>query len=159
MHMFLDCNEIIPNRLWVGTFVRPEEVKLLRQMDITAVLSLQSDEDIAEWHISQEKLRKAYAQADIEFHRIPTADFDKQALAVNLPPAVEELENILASRWAKAYVHCTVGINRAPTLAAAYLIKIHGLSAREAYDYVIARRHCSPYRTVLEDYELLLKSL
>jgi protein-tyrosine phosphatase len=156
--MFLDCNEIIPNRLWVGAFVRPEEVKLLKQMDITAILSLQSDEDITEWHISQEKLLRACTQADIDFHRIPTEDFDKQALAANLPQAVEELGNILSPRWAKVYVHCTAGINRAPTLAAAYLIKIHRLSAQEACDYVIARRHCSPYRTALEDYEVLLKS-
>jgi protein-tyrosine phosphatase len=156
--MILDCDEIIQGRLWVGSLVRPEEVKFLKQMDITAILSLQSDRDLENYGIPQEKLLKAYALAEIEVRRIPTQDFDEQALAANLPQAVEELEAALAPPWARVYVHCTAGINRSPTLAAAYLIKIRGLSAQEAYDYVIARRHCGPYLATLEEYEASLKS-
>jgi protein-tyrosine phosphatase len=154
--MILDCNEIIQNRLWVGSFVRPEDVKTLKQMEITGILSLQSDQDVTHYSVSQKKLLRAYALAEIELRRIPTADFDKEALAANLPRAVEELEKALAPLWAKIYVHCTAGINRGPTLAAAYLIKCHHLSAREAYDYVTTRRHCSPYLSTLEEYEASL---
>ena len=156
--MILDCNEIIEGRLWIGCFIRPEDIRLLKQMEITAILSLQSDRDLAECNISQKKLLKAYAQAEMEFCRIPTTDFDTQALAANLPLAVDELEKALAPRWAKVYAHCTAGINRSPTLAAAYLIKARGLSAQEAHAYVTARRHCSPYLATLEEYEAFLKS-
>ncbi len=155
--MILDCNEIIEGRLWVGGFVRPSDVNILQKMEITSILSLQSDQDLANCDISPRKLHNAYAQAAIELHRIPTADFNKQALAVNLPQGVDELEKILTPRWAKVYVHCTAGFNRGPTLAAAYLIKIRGLSAREAYEYVTSRRHCAPYLATLEDYEASLK--
>jgi protein-tyrosine phosphatase len=158
MFMFLDCSEIIPGRLWIGAFVRPEEVTLLRQMEITAILSLQSDQDLADCNISREGLLMAYARAEIELHRIPTPDFDRQALAAALPQAVEELEKAFVRPGAKVYVHCTAGINRSPTLAAAYLIKIRGLSARQAYDYVLARRRCSPYLATLEEYETSLRS-
>jgi protein-tyrosine phosphatase len=156
--MILDCNEIIPGRLWVGSFIRPEEAGILNQMGITTIFSLQSDKDLVDYNISQEKLLKAYAQANMTLYRIPTTDFDKHALAANLPHAVEELEKALSPYESKVYVHCTAGINRGPTLAAAYLIRILGLPAREAYNYVIARRHCNPYLAVLEEYEIYLKN-
>jgi protein-tyrosine phosphatase len=156
--MILDCNEMMPDRLWVGSFVRLEEVSRLRQMGITAVISLQSDHDISKYKIPLKKLLKACSEAEIEYRRIPTVDFDQDALLDNLPKAIIELEDALAPRWAKAYVHCTAGINRGPTLAAAYFIKIWGLSAQEAYDYVTARRHCSPYMPILQKYEAALKA-
>ncbi len=156
--MILDCSEIIQGRLWVGGFVRPEEVRILQQMGITAALSLQSDEDLTNYGISPKELLRAYDLAEMEFRRVPTRDFDKGALAANLPQAVASLEQALAPRWARVYVHCTAGINRGPTLAAAYLIKVRGLSAREAYDYVTAQRNCSPYLATLEEYEASLKS-
>jgi protein-tyrosine phosphatase len=151
--MILDCNEIIPDRLWVGSFIRPEDVRLLKQLEITLILSLQSDQDLAVYNINLKKLLKAYAQAQIELRRIPTPDFDKQALAANLPQAVGELENALTPHWGRAYIHCSAGINRGPTLAAAYLIKVKGMSAQEAYDYIVARRDCNPYLEVLQEYE------
>ena len=151
--MILDCNEIIPDRLWVGCYILPEEVRILRQLGITTVFSMQSDRDLEDYHISTAKLQKAYTAAEIEFRRIPTEDFNKAAISANLTRSVEELERTLAPRWARVYVHCTAGINRGPTLVAAYLMKTAGLPAREAYDYVTSRRHCSPYLDVLEAYE------
>lgn len=155
--MFLDCNEIIQNKLWIGGYVQPEEVRLLHQLRITTVLSLQSNQDLKNYNISQKKLLKAYALADIELHHIPTQDFDKSALQANLLHAIEELERALAPHWSRVYLHCTAGINRGPTLAAAYLIKHYGLSSKEAYDYVVTRRDCSPYLDILEAYEASFK--
>ncbi len=156
--MILDCNEIIQNKLWVGCYVQPEEVRLLHQLGITTVLSMQNDQDLEKYNIPQKRLLKTYALAEIELRRIPTQDFDKSAIAANLLHCIEELENVLAPRWSKVYLHCTAGINRGPTLAAAYLIKNHGLTAREAYDYVVTRRFCSPYFDILEAYEESVKS-
>ena len=151
--MILDCNEIIQDKLWVGSYVRPEDVRLLYQLRITTVLSMQSDQDLESYNVSPRKLLKAYALAEIELHRIPTPDFDKSALAANLLHCVERLEAAMAPPWSKVYLHCSAGINRGPTVAAAYLIKNHGLSAQEAYDYVLTRRHCNPYLDILEAYE------
>lgn len=156
--MILDCNEIIKDKLWVGCYLRPEDVRLLHQLGITTVLSMQSDQDLETYNISEKKLLKACALVDIQFHRIPTQDFDKSAFAANLLHCIAELEKEMAPRWSKVYLHCSAGINRGPTLAAAYLIKNHGLSANEAYDYVVAKRSCSPYLDILEAYEESLKS-
>jgi protein-tyrosine phosphatase len=156
--MILDCNELIPDRLWVGSFVRPDDIVQLKRMGITAIISMQSDRDLSDYNISEKKLLTACAAAEIELHRIPTHDFDQHSLSANVAQAVLELENALTPRWAKAYVHCTAGVNRGPTVAAAYLIKIMGLSAKAACDYVTSRRHCSPYLGVLQQFEASLNN-
>lgn len=155
--MIIDCNEIIPERLWVGRLIRPEDVKLLIQMGITHVVSLQSDEDLANYGISLKKLLKAYEEARIELRRVATQDFDKEALAKNLAQSVAELESALEPPWTRVYLHCTAGINRSPTVAAAYLMRSRGKSAQEAFDYLSSRRDCSPYLAVLEEYSNSLK--
>ncbi len=155
--MLLDFNEIIEDRLWVGCYVRPDEVRYLRQIGVTIVLSLQSDRDLDYYGIQTGDLLRAYEMAGIELRRIPIPDFDKQALAANLSQAVDELGKALTPRDSRVYVHCTAGVNRGPTLAAAYLIKVRGLSAQEAYEYILARRNCSPYLDTLESYEASLK--
>jgi protein-tyrosine phosphatase len=154
--MFLDCSEIISGRLWVGCHIQPEDVRILRQMGITSILNLQSDWDLANYSISLKKLIQAYLLEEIDLRRIPIPDFDRLAVGTLLPQAVEELEKALEPLRAKVYVHCTAGINRGPTLAAAYLIKTDGLTAQEAYNYVIARRDCSPYLDTLREYEASL---
>jgi len=156
--MLFDYNQIIPGRLWVGSFVRPEDAKQLRRMGITIVVSLQSNEDLKERHVSLKKLIHALSEANIDLRRVPVRDFSKEDLARQLPKCVAELEAALAPGWAKAYVHCTAGINRSPTVAAAYLIKSRGLSAREACEHVAAKRDCSPYLDVLEKYQTTLSN-
>ena len=157
--MIFDCSEIIPGKLWVGCFVRPEDVAVLRNLEITVILNLQSDWDLANYNVSMKNLLAAYDLADMRLHRIPIPDFDRHTLGVHLPDAVAELENALVPGAGKVYVHCTAGVNRGPTLAAAYLVKTAGLTAREAYDYVIARRNCSPYLDTLQEYESHLKNM
>ena len=155
--MILDCNEIVADRLWVGSYVQSEDMSRLKQIGITAIVSMQSDQDLLDYKISLKKILKACEAADIEFRRVPTQDFDQKSLSVTLPQAVAEVEKAMTPRWAKIYVHCTAGINRGPTLAAAYLIKNQGLSAQDAYIYVTTRRHCNPYLAVLQQFEASLK--
>lgn len=153
----LDCDEILKDKLWVGSYIRAAEVRALRRLGFTTVLSLQSNQDLDEYNVSFEELLEAYQQAGIELRRLPIPDFDKQALAANLSRGVEELEKALSPKSAKVYVHCTAGINRGPTLAAAYLVKTRRLSAEEARSYVVARRHCNPYLDTLEAYAASLE--
>lgn len=156
--MLMDCNEIIPDRLWVGCMIRPEDVRLLIQMGITHIVSLQSDEDLSNYGISLKKLLKACAEARMELRRVPTYDFNKDAMSKNLAQSVAELESALEPRWARVYLHCTAGVNRSPTVAAAYLMRSRNMAAREAYDYVSARRHCSPELAILEEYSESVKA-
>jgi protein-tyrosine phosphatase len=155
--MILDCNEIIPGRLWIGSRVRAGDVKLLKQMGITTVVNLQTDADLSDSGISFKKLLKAYSEAEIEIRRVPVIDFDSRDLAERLPLCVSEVEAVLTPRWTRVYLHCTAGVNRSPTTAAAYLIRSQGMTALEAYDSVRDRRYCDPDLDVLERYASSLR--
>jgi protein-tyrosine phosphatase len=152
----LDCNEVIPDRLWIGGFVRPEDAPWLRRMGITTIVNLQSDDDLRERGVSLKKLVKALSEADIELRRAPIMDFNKQNIAANLYKCVAELESALSQKWTRVYLHCTAGFNRAPTTAAAYLVKTKGMTAKQACEFVMGKRHCMPYLDVLEIYESTL---
>jgi protein-tyrosine phosphatase len=84
-------------------------------MGITVVVSLQSDQDLKRNGISLKKLLKALTEANIDLRRVPVQDFSKEDSVTHLPACVAEIEAALAPGWAKAYVHCTGGINRSPT--------------------------------------------
>jgi len=151
--MSLDCDEIIPGRLWVGAYVRPQDVQELREMGVTTVVNLQSTDDYAYWGISETEVNRAFAASGIELRRAPVQDFNKEAMEERLPHCVAEVERALASEDACVYLHCTAGVNRSPTVAAALLMCEQGMTAREAFDFVNARRRCSPYLEVLERFE------
>jgi protein-tyrosine phosphatase len=155
--MALDCSEMVPGRLWVGAFVRPDAGQDLIAKGITAVLSLQSDEDLAYYGLSVRRLSRSFALAGLAYERMPVEDFSSDRLALKMPECVASLVKALSPENARVYLHCTAGINRAPTVAAGYLILEHGMPARVAYDYVRERRECSPYLKVLEGFEDYLR--
>ena len=152
-----DYDEIIPGRLCVGTFVRPDDVRHLQDIGITCIVSVQTDDDLAAYGVSLGDVLRACRDDGIEHRRVPTPDFDQAALAVKLPLCVAELEAAIAPKSARVYLHCTAGVNRSPTTAAAFLIRSRGYTAQEAYAYVVSRRDCKPYLEVLERYERVLK--
>jgi protein-tyrosine phosphatase len=139
--------------LWIGGFVRKEDVPRLAQMGITDVISLQSEEDLFNCGLSPKKMVKDYAAAGIRLIRSPVEDFNKVLLAEKLPECVAVLENALASEEARVYLHCTAGINRSATVAAAYFIKSGEMSAPDAFRFVATCRRCNPYLDLLEAYE------
>ena len=87
--MILDCDEIIPSRLWIGRYVDPSDIKLLGALGITTLVSLQSDQDLAYYGISIARILRACEEARIDFRRIAIPDFDRVALAQNLPSGRE----------------------------------------------------------------------
>ena len=149
----LDFDEIVSGRLWVGGRVGEKDMPQLKQMGITTVVSLQTDEDLLHYGISPAGLARAYREAGIELRRVPTPDFDREALRRNLPEAVAQVTEAFADPGTRLYLHCSVGINRSPTTAAGFLIRSRGISAREACIWMTAKRDCSPTPDVLEEYE------
>jgi protein-tyrosine phosphatase len=158
MPAVLDFSEIIPGRLWVGGYVSENDVSQLRRIGITSVFSLQTDEDLHHYGISLLGLSRSYMDAGIEFHRLPTEDFNREALACNLAEAVRQVEALLSHPGARLYLHCTAGVTRSATAAAGFLIRSRGFPAREACAYLISRRDCSPALDTLEHYQIMLKS-
>ena len=90
--MLINYNQVIPGRLWVGAFVRPDDVRQLHRMGITTVFSLQTDKDVRQNRISLEKLVKELQERNIDFRQVPVQEFDEKDLERQLPECVSVLE-------------------------------------------------------------------
>ena len=83
--------------------------------------------------------------------RTPIRDGSADDMADRLRTALSDLAMLVEGRE-RVYLHCNAGLNRAPTLAIAYLRAHGGMSLNEALVHVKQRRSCGPFMTVLEDY-------
>jgi len=143
--MDLDLDQILPE-LYVGSCpLRADDVDHLRRsFGITAVLNLQTEDDFVFWEIDWPRLEARCREAGVEVRRVPVRDFDVDDLCRKLPAAVEALDELLR-KGHTVYVHCSAGINRAPSTVVAYLHWIRGWDLDEAVRRVKTCRECEPY--------------
>lgn len=144
-----DLTRLLPN-LVVGEYPVPADAEWLRdEHGITAVLSLQDDGDLASKDLDIAHLERTYHAHRLEFRRVAIPDGDMAAFAERLDAAVTALSQFL-DRGKCVYLHCNAGMNRAPTVAIAYL-HVHGaLPLHRARDFVKQQRACVPYMHLLE---------
>jgi atypical dual specificity phosphatase len=143
----------VHERLAVGEYPTPEDAAWLRDTAVSAIVCLQDDVDLDRKGLSLGALEQAYAAHGIRFHHLPVPDGDAAALRARLDEAVALLADLLA-RGECVYLHCNAGLNRAPTVAIAYLHVHHGRDLEAACAMVKACRPCVPYmRALAEHYE------
>lgn len=142
----------IVHELIVGEYPRDSDVEWLKhEHGVTAVHNLQDNEDLRANGLDIEALRKKYEEHGIKFVRTPIQDGSSDEMAARLKVALDDLHDLVGSNE-RVYLHCNAGLNRAPTLAIAYLRAHRGMSLNEALAHVKARRACGPFMTVLEDH-------
>lgn len=135
--------------LAIGEYPTPEDATWLRQTcGVSAVISLQDDLDLERKGLHLAALRRAYERVAIAFTRYPIGDGDAAALCRILDPILADLHDRLAG-GERVYLHCNAGLNRAPTVAVAYLHRHHGLRLDDACAAVKSRRACVPYMRAL----------
>lgn len=140
----------IASELWVGSYPEPDDVAWLASTHgIRAILNLQDDFDLASKRLTLGDLERAAAAGHVAFARVPVADGDTAGLAERLPGTVALLAELIRLHG-PTYLHCNAGINRAPTVAIAYLHVHRALPLRDAIRQVKARRSCLPYVSALE---------
>ena len=99
----------------------------------SALLSLQSDACLAKLGIDYPaQVRHGHALG-LTMARVPLRDFDSEDQRRGLPAAVRALYGLLRQGH-RVYVHCTVGLNRAPLVVLAYLTLVEGLNLEAARD-------------------------
>ncbi len=141
----MNLAQIAPNLLVGSCPQTDEDVERLRSdYGVTAVLNVQTDEDLEAWDIDWDDLQRAYEMAGIAVARVPVRDFDVEALRQRLPACVQTLKKLCEQEHV-VYVHCSAGINRSPTTVIAYLHRCRGRELDDAHQYVLARRGCDPY--------------
>jgi len=141
----MNFDQVTP-RLYVGScpIENADVDRLKKEIGVTGVLNLQSDDDIAYWRIDWEKLETHYREAEIEVRHVPVQDFNPDSLRRGLPRCVEALAELM-EEGRTVYVHCNAGINRSPTTVIAYLHWREGKGLEEATAHVLTRRSCQPY--------------
>jgi protein-tyrosine phosphatase len=143
--------ELLPELL-IGEYPRPQDAAWLRQTHgVTAVLSLQDDDDLKIKGLDLPSLAASYEHAGIAMVRIPVPDASADHLA-------RALESVLAQVYAmteaggRVYLHCNAGINRAPTAAIAFIHVHRTMALKDAVNHVRKRRVCAPYTVMLEEF-------
>jgi protein-tyrosine phosphatase len=107
----MDVSKILPNLLVGPCPTNTEDIDRLRREGITAVLNVQTDEDLAYWGINWDRLEPYYRSIGIDVRRVPVRDFDPDDLRRNLPRCVEVLSDLL-NQGHIVDVHCNMGVNR-----------------------------------------------
>ena len=140
----MDFDQVSP-QLFVGSRPRTAEDidELVREARITAVLNLQTDEDMVWYDTDWGKNEAHYQRTGISVVRFPVRDFDPEDLRDKLPGCVRALEELLEAGHT-VYLHCTAGVNRSPTVAIAHLHWCRGWDLDKAVASVKERRNCSP---------------
>ena len=142
-------HSFVIEQLAIGEYPTPEDAAWLRDARaISAVVCLQDDVDLDRKGLSLVALENAYAARGIGFHRIEIPDGDLDALHARLDAAVALVAELLAA-GERVYLHCNAGLNRAPTVAIAYLHVHHGHELDAACALVKAQRACVPYMRAL----------
>ena len=142
----------ITEYLLVGEYPREHDLEWLRdQHRVTAILNLQDDEDLRINALDIARLREVSARHGIKYVRTPIQDGSADDMADRLRAGLEDLAGLVDAKE-RVYLHCNAGLNRAPTLAIAYLRAHGGMSLNEALAHVKQRRSCGPFMTILEDY-------
>jgi predicted protein tyrosine phosphatase len=134
--------------LHFGASVHPADLGRLRRAGITAVLSLQQP-GVDLPHAAVERMRAA-CEPRVAFHNVGIHDYDPAAVIAALPRALSVLDGLIAS-GRTVYLHCSEGINRAPSVALAYLVRAEGLAVDAALaDLHTADPGARPYAAVID---------
>ena len=119
---------ILPN-LWLGNLDILHDAEFLTENNITHVISLLEIE-VTTWQMVKRKIK----QMSIKIY-----DADDAPIGDVFEATTAFIDNALTEGGA-VYVHCLMGMSRSPTIVAAYLIKKHGMTAKEAIDYLQSLR-------------------
>lgn len=140
----MDYQQILP-KLFVGSHPgNPDDIEMLkRESGITAVLNLQTDDDVEHFNLDWESLLRRYKACHIQLRRVPVRDFDPVDLQDKLPSCVSTLNGLMESAHT-VYLHCSAGAGRSPTVAIAYLSWCCGWDLDAAVAHVKQCRPCTP---------------
>ena len=120
--------------MWIGPGLDSEDLPRLRRAGVRAILSLeQPGDDITPAGL--ERIRAACALRPAIAHRnVAIRDYDPEDLVRRLPEALAALGELHATRRV-VYLHCSEGVNRAPSVALGYVV----LTLGEPLDEALAR--------------------
>jgi protein-tyrosine phosphatase len=146
----LGVAQVRPHLLFGSAPQGREDVEELARRGVTAVLCLQTDDDLAQYGLRWSAFEGWYAHRGIITRRVPILDFSPDAIIAHLDETLGALAALLNDGHT-VYVYCSAGLNRSPTIVIAHLVRAEGRSLAEARDVVAtARPAVQPYERALD---------
>lgn len=135
--MDIDAAEIVPGKLWLGSYraVRRHSADLCSMMGITDFVNVARE--IPRY---PQRVINMFMIAGIGMWNVPMHDDDDE-IVESVLGAVEKLHELLQPKDSCVFIHCHMGISRAPSVVIAYLSKYQGMTTKEAYEHT---RKCRP---------------
>ena len=121
----------VTESLYVGPQYRENGKRALLRAGITHIVNMRAEFDDAEHGLT------LGVNGAARYCHLPTID-DDPISAAHIREGIAFIERALAE-GGKVYIHCTAGVGRAPSMAAAYLIS-KGCGVDEALDLIRAVR-------------------
>jgi protein-tyrosine phosphatase len=112
--------------LWIGNAAYAQQLQYLMKLGITHIMNVTAD------------VGNHYPQHFV-YQRIPLNDENNVDALSRFPTAVDFIKRVWQCRG-KVYVHCSMGVSRAPAVVMAYIIKEKHLSLIDAYRFLKAVR-------------------
>lgn len=129
--------------LYVGPQHRANGKRALTQAGIAYILNMRSEfDDDAHGLTFDTPIDDSTARPSAAYCHLPTPDDEAPSMA-HLAQGIAFIESAIDG-GGKVYIHCSAGVGRAPTMAAAYLIR-RGYGADDALDLI---RSARPFITI-----------
>jgi hypothetical protein len=116
---------------------------LKAECGITAVLSLQTDNELDRGESGWSPIEDRCGELEIEVRRIPVEAFDGDEGRRDLFRCVAALDELL-QRGHAVCIHCNFGTVRSPSVVVAYLVWRVGWKLADAVEHVQSCHPCSP---------------
>eukprot|EP01017_Pseudomicrothorax_dubius_P003356 TRINITY_DN10461_c0_g1_i1.p1 TRINITY_DN10461_c0_g1~~TRINITY_DN10461_c0_g1_i1.p1 ORF type:complete len:283 (-),score=61.58 TRINITY_DN10461_c0_g1_i1:85-933(-) len=130
----------IDDKVYIGPYPQhPKEVGFIAQLNIHAVLSLQTGDDMANRGTSWNQIKARYNEKGIKAINFPMYDNNAEDIAKKAWSAANLL-NQMIEKWGSVYVHCTAGVGRAPHTVVFYYHFFKRMPLEDAMSYVKKKR-------------------
>jgi hypothetical protein len=131
----------VTDHIVIGTCpMTPEDLRRIQsEIGASGLLSLQHDDCLAYWGIDYAEMCHTAVELDLMMARCQIRDFNVADMRRHLPAAIGKLANLRAQGH-KTYVHCTAGLERAPTTVLGYIILVEGFSPEDAIRLILNGR-------------------
>jgi len=132
--------KITDYQLFLGPYPQTEsDIEVLARAGITAVVNVQSRRDMTSRKLNWPNQQAIYSRLEMEAVHVPMAASDQAGMVAKLPHAGEILDDMYGN-GKTIYVHCTEGVEVAPTVVAYYLIRFNSFSVGSAV--ALVRESC-----------------
>mgnify|MGYP002880462897 CR=1 FL=1 len=126
--------------IWVSEAGPAKSAENLKAANFTHVLNCSQGKGFG--HLDTDEA--FYAPHGLRFLGLAVADSERSNLKQFFEDAADYIHHALQKEGGKILVHCMEGFSRSPSIAAAYLIKYHGMSAHSALQQIRSKREVFP---------------